>query len=493
MAETDQKNLAIIGGGISGLTAAYYAIQNGQPPSSITIYEAANRLGGKIQTGYLNNGTPVNMGAEFIDSDHTHILELCRELGVPLNQSTDQGTELFLRPNGKVMKGEDFHAAYQPLAERILADKQEIQNNPDSARAQHLYSLSLNDYITELRHSTPVIEQPNFAQRAKNFIMRRDNLVSAEVATMAMQAFASEAGQPPRHVSALQFLQEASSELGSFLDSDCAYRVEGGTEKIIDALSKHLQEQGVQIVQQAKLEAVDKTDDGTSLAFGNGMGKASQVIFALPTYAYKNIAGLETLGITPQVKQFVDETQYTNSVKFIVKMKDGVPPPNANMFANHGFQAWSSGDSEMTFLANADKLKKMSPTQLIEQVTKSYANGIGTKPEALFDLAPGNVVFNNPGQNACYATPAPGKAMPMLHLEDALGKMADHGAAMVGTFLPVQTDSGCGLGFMECGAASASRAIERLVQVEKARPMWLDDALERGAAKQPVAAASVTR
>lgn len=50
---TDHKTIAIVGGGITGLTAAYYVqqtINNKQLPYKVTLIEASDRLGGKIHT-----------------------------------------------------------------------------------------------------------------------------------------------------------------------------------------------------------------------------------------------------------------------------------------------------------------------------------------------------------------------------------------------------------------------------------------------------------
>ena len=43
------RDVAILGGGISGLTAAYYLSQS-QPSTKITIYEAAPRIGGWLSS-----------------------------------------------------------------------------------------------------------------------------------------------------------------------------------------------------------------------------------------------------------------------------------------------------------------------------------------------------------------------------------------------------------------------------------------------------------
>ncbi|KHJ35745.1 putative protoporphyrinogen oxidase [Erysiphe necator] len=52
---SDYSNVAIIGGGISGLTTAYYLIRQ-FPTSKITLYESTNRLGGWLESESLDIG-----------------------------------------------------------------------------------------------------------------------------------------------------------------------------------------------------------------------------------------------------------------------------------------------------------------------------------------------------------------------------------------------------------------------------------------------------
>ena len=51
------KNIAIIGGGIAGLTASYYLKKSGGTP---TIFEASHRIGGIMQTQVIDGFTLEN-------------------------------------------------------------------------------------------------------------------------------------------------------------------------------------------------------------------------------------------------------------------------------------------------------------------------------------------------------------------------------------------------------------------------------------------------
>ena len=56
------KSIAIIGAGITGLSSAYF-IKKQRPDIDVTIYEASNRTGGKIQT-YRTEGYTIELGPE---------------------------------------------------------------------------------------------------------------------------------------------------------------------------------------------------------------------------------------------------------------------------------------------------------------------------------------------------------------------------------------------------------------------------------------------
>jgi len=70
--------VAVVGGGITGLAAAYEAAKAGH---QVTLYEASDRLGGKILTAPFQ-GVPVDAGPDAFLARVPHAVELCRELGL---------------------------------------------------------------------------------------------------------------------------------------------------------------------------------------------------------------------------------------------------------------------------------------------------------------------------------------------------------------------------------------------------------------------------
>src|SRR5579871_4858451 len=70
--------MLIIGGGISGLSAAYYLRKLGLQP---TIVESRSRLGGVIQTEHVE-GCTIEAGPDSFLSAKPAALDLIRELGL---------------------------------------------------------------------------------------------------------------------------------------------------------------------------------------------------------------------------------------------------------------------------------------------------------------------------------------------------------------------------------------------------------------------------
>jgi oxygen-dependent protoporphyrinogen oxidase len=74
--------VVVVGGGISGLTAAYRLVRraNGRP-LDLTLLEASDRLGGKLLTTTVD-GIPIEAGADSFVVRKPWAVDLCKELGL---------------------------------------------------------------------------------------------------------------------------------------------------------------------------------------------------------------------------------------------------------------------------------------------------------------------------------------------------------------------------------------------------------------------------
>jgi oxygen-dependent protoporphyrinogen oxidase len=91
----------IIGGGISGLSTAYYLAKGG---ATSTIIESRPRLGGVIQTEFVN-GCTIEAGPDSFLSVKPAAMELIRELGLAgdVIGSNDHLRVTFVRKNGRLV------------------------------------------------------------------------------------------------------------------------------------------------------------------------------------------------------------------------------------------------------------------------------------------------------------------------------------------------------------------------------------------------------
>ncbi len=103
-------NIAIIGGGISGLTTAFY-IKQFKPEAKITLFEKENYLGGKMHT-VNKNGFLIEEGSNGFLSNKPDTLELVKLSGLE---------NLLLRSSDNARKRYIFHKSLEILPESAIA------------------------------------------------------------------------------------------------------------------------------------------------------------------------------------------------------------------------------------------------------------------------------------------------------------------------------------------------------------------------------------
>jgi len=103
-------NIAIIGGGISGLTTAFY-IKQFKPEAKITLFEKEDYLGGKMHT-VNKNGFLIEEGSNGFLSNKPDTLELVKLSGLE---------NLLLRSSDNARKRYIFHKSLEILPESAMA------------------------------------------------------------------------------------------------------------------------------------------------------------------------------------------------------------------------------------------------------------------------------------------------------------------------------------------------------------------------------------
>jgi monoamine oxidase len=109
--------VAVAGAGLAGLSAADELRRAG---AEVTVFEARERVGGRVWSRRLDNGAVVEMGAEYILPGNTDVRELAARFGLGL---WDKGMAYGRRePRGGAATSHEQMAAAVPEIERALAD-----------------------------------------------------------------------------------------------------------------------------------------------------------------------------------------------------------------------------------------------------------------------------------------------------------------------------------------------------------------------------------
>jgi monoamine oxidase len=91
--ERMDADVCVVGAGYAGLTAARRLTQAGK---SVVVLEARDRIGGRIWTFQLPDGSPVDRGGGWLANRHDAILKLAGEVGVSTYKTYDAGYHLLV-------------------------------------------------------------------------------------------------------------------------------------------------------------------------------------------------------------------------------------------------------------------------------------------------------------------------------------------------------------------------------------------------------------
>jgi monoamine oxidase len=255
--------IAIIGGGIAGLNAAYQLQKQGH---QATVYEASDRLGGRIftQENVLRSGQYLDWGGAYVNSDHDDILALIDDFGLSVFDIAAAVDPIDAPATAYHLAGEQWTDdklvdLLRPLAEKVMADAERLDT--DFARyAPALDQLSVSDYLQE----------------------RTDSLVLTQLMANIIR---SEYGVEPEQSSALQLLFslpmiDPAGRADMLGNSDEAYFIQGGSGQVIQSLGQALRSQ---IQYRKPLVKLTQMESTWQLTFADrSKAIADYVILAIP-------------------------------------------------------------------------------------------------------------------------------------------------------------------------------------------------------------------
>jgi monoamine oxidase len=294
--------IAIIGGGIAGLTAAHYLNKAGFKP---TIYEAAKRTGGRMMsvTGLLAEGITTELGGEFIDSSHKDMLDLCKEFDLKLldMQAPEELKRNLVQHdfffNNHRISEKSLIEAIKPYLSVIKKDATlvatENYKNPDLIA---LDKLSLDEYLQKIG-------------------------ITGWLYDLLRISYTAEMGLASDIQNCIAFLELLDTNTANGFDiygeSDERYKVIGGNQKVVDALAKTLEGQ---IEREYQLEALTEKGMEYKLNFQNGKEiYADFVIMTIPFSVLREVK--INVDMSPKKAKCIKELSYGTNSKMFLGMK----------------------------------------------------------------------------------------------------------------------------------------------------------------------------
>ncbi len=281
-------SIAVVGGGLAGLTCAYRLKQSGL---HATVFEANNRFGGRCWTrrGDFQAGQIAEHGGELIDQSHAAIRHLAQQLQLPLVnvlQAQANGTDAFAHFGGAAYPfhdaARDLRAIWKAMHRDLIDAGYPTTYTSSTPRGRQLDAMSIADWITA---TVPGGLQSPLGQ-------------------LLAVAYRIEYGAEIHEQSALNLLYLLGylgpGHLRIFGPSNEKYRVVGGNDLISTALANHL---ATQLAPQHRLLAVVRRPDGRfRLTFGTQPGIVEEtfdhVVFALPFAVLDAAVDLTTAGFS---------------------------------------------------------------------------------------------------------------------------------------------------------------------------------------------------
>lgn len=92
----DAVDVAVVGAGLAGLTAARDLLQGGK---KVIVLEARDRVGGKVFNHPLANGGVTEVGAEFVGPTQDKVLRMISDLGLKTFNTYSEGASVLYRNN----------------------------------------------------------------------------------------------------------------------------------------------------------------------------------------------------------------------------------------------------------------------------------------------------------------------------------------------------------------------------------------------------------
>ena len=281
------KRVAIVGAGITGLSAMHYLLKDGTD-LTVDLYEASDRAGGKVNT-HIRDGYTIELGPESYLARKEVMTELAEEVGLgdtlvrnqtgqayiyaknklsPVPKGTMLGVPMELSPllttdlvswTGKLRAGLDFFKPAMPLYKDISVGEFFRARFGNDLLEHMIEPLLAGVYGTDIDKLSLMSTYPNFKETEE------------EHGSLMKGLMAEKKNKPAA----------PKTKTGAFL------QFKNGLQSFIDRLVSENEKRGGQIHFNFDVTEIEKTADGYELTAGGGTHHYDEVIVTTPHFQYK--------------------------------------------------------------------------------------------------------------------------------------------------------------------------------------------------------------
>ncbi|HAH36159.1 MAG TPA: amine oxidase [Algoriphagus sp.] len=266
------NQIAIIGAGFSGLAAARILHQKG---ISFRLFEARERLGGRVYTKQIQEDLYLDLGGQWIGPSQTRMYELCKEYGVPYFETYNQGQSI-LDLNGRIK-------SYKGTIPKL----------------DIISLLNLDMIVRKLERMASKIdlEKPWTHPKAQEFdgqtlmdFLKRNSKTEAclQVMKVGMQTIFSCEPEELSLLHALFYIKSGTSldVLISIKNGAQQHRIHGGMQTLAEAIAKPFFDR---IQFDSPVLSIIQEKEKITLSTSKGAQVFSHIIFAVPPPLLKKI------------------------------------------------------------------------------------------------------------------------------------------------------------------------------------------------------------
>ena len=251
------SDVVIVGAGISGLFAARKLKDAGL---NVIVLEASHRVGGRLYTKYLPDGTAFDLGGQWIGPEMHRITDLVEELGLESFPQDNSGRmDLSIQPLEEMDQLVRAEWAWFTAKISKLVSEVDVENPDKTPNAAELDVLSVEEW-------------------------KRQNLESEYLQHLFDQLIRTEYSIEPKDFSMLHLLYSVRSAGGfeDLIDLDGGnhtLRLERGLQTVCSKLAETL---GARVMLDCQVYDIEHSETGVRVIAEGATVNAKRAIMALP-------------------------------------------------------------------------------------------------------------------------------------------------------------------------------------------------------------------